>query len=234
MGMVIAFVFTLTLLPALLTVLRPPGEPERLGYAFLAPVDAFLGRHRIAVVAATLAVVLAGIAAAGLAAVSISTRCTCRTRTARRCGPIASWAATRRPGVAAVDVAAPSLDCGARRWRKRLAALPQVQGTRTVDVLIPADQAPKLAAIQRAAATLLPALSPAQTRPAPTDAETVDRHPAGGVRPGRRRRPGPAEAAAAALGGCRRRSCAPRWPTRWCGRCRWTWISCAPRCSRRR
>ena len=58
-GMIIAFLTTITLLPALLAVLRSSGEPERMGYAFLAPVDDFLGRHRKAVVILTLGTVLA-------------------------------------------------------------------------------------------------------------------------------------------------------------------------------
>src|SRR5207244_7596359 len=59
-GMLAAFVATITLLPALLTVLGPPGEPVRMGFVALAPADRFLARHRIAVVAGTIIVVLAG------------------------------------------------------------------------------------------------------------------------------------------------------------------------------
>ena len=47
-GMLIAFATSVTLLPALLSVLKPPSEPEQLGYSALAPVDSFLERHRIA------------------------------------------------------------------------------------------------------------------------------------------------------------------------------------------
>ncbi len=170
-GMVIAFVLTLTLLPALLAVLRPPGEPERLGYAFLAPVDSFLGRHRIFVVVATLGVVLAGSPLLiwlhfDFDPMHLQDPSGEAVRTYREL--------SRDPatGVAAVDVAAPSL-AEARSLAQRLDALPQVQGTRTIDTLVPADQAPKLAAIRRAAAALLPALDPPATRPAPTDAEDV-------------------------------------------------------------
>ena len=48
MGMLIAYLTSITLLPALLKVLNPPGEPEPLGFAFLAPVDSFMERppHR--------------------------------------------------------------------------------------------------------------------------------------------------------------------------------------------
>ena len=59
--MMIAYVASLTILPALLQVVRPPPEPRPLGYAALAPVDRFLQRHRYAVVAATAIVSIAGL-----------------------------------------------------------------------------------------------------------------------------------------------------------------------------
>ena len=49
-----------------------------------------------------------------------------------------------------------------------------MQGTRTIDALIPADQDEKIALVQRAAAALLPVLSPAAHRPPPTEKETID------------------------------------------------------------
>ncbi|MDB5625704.1 MAG: hypothetical protein JWR73_1506, partial [Tardiphaga sp.] len=45
-GMVIAFFGSITLLPALLDLLNPPGEKEPVGYAFLAPLDHFLEAQR--------------------------------------------------------------------------------------------------------------------------------------------------------------------------------------------
>ena len=65
MGMIVAYLTSITLLPALLKVLNPPGEPEPLGFAFLAPVDRFMERHRIAIIAGT-AIVIARRAAAAL------------------------------------------------------------------------------------------------------------------------------------------------------------------------
>ncbi len=41
-GMLVAFLTSITTLPALLDLLNPPGESEPVGYAFLAPVDEFL------------------------------------------------------------------------------------------------------------------------------------------------------------------------------------------------
>ena len=57
-GMIIAFVTSITLLPALLAVLNPPGEPHPMGFAQLAPVDRFLELHRIPVVVIIILVVV--------------------------------------------------------------------------------------------------------------------------------------------------------------------------------
>ena len=60
-GMLIAYATSITVLPALLTLLKPPGEPEEVGYRMLAPVDRFLERQRIPVIAGTGLVALAGL-----------------------------------------------------------------------------------------------------------------------------------------------------------------------------
>ncbi|HEV8066900.1 MAG TPA: MMPL family transporter, partial [Planctomycetaceae bacterium] len=57
-GMIIAFVTSITLLPALLAVLNPPSEPHPMGFAQLAPVDRFLELHRIPVVVIIILVVV--------------------------------------------------------------------------------------------------------------------------------------------------------------------------------
>ena len=59
-GIIIAFATTITLLPALLTILKPPGEPEPIGYAALAPADRFLEKQRNWIVGLTLAATLLG------------------------------------------------------------------------------------------------------------------------------------------------------------------------------
>ena len=60
-GMLIAFATTVTLLPALIVLLNPPGEPEPLGYSSLAPIDEFMNRHRIGIIAGTAIVVVGGL-----------------------------------------------------------------------------------------------------------------------------------------------------------------------------
>ena len=61
LGMIIAFLTSITLLPALLTVLRPPGEPKEMGFKRLAPVDRFMERHRIPIIVGTGLAVAAGL-----------------------------------------------------------------------------------------------------------------------------------------------------------------------------
>src|SRR5260370_11137030 len=60
-GMMIAFTTGITVLPALLNLLNPPGEGEPVGYAFLAPVDHFLEKHRVPIIVGTLLLAIAGL-----------------------------------------------------------------------------------------------------------------------------------------------------------------------------
>ena len=170
-GMLIAFCTTITLLPALLALLRPPGEPERMGYAFLAPVDSFLGRHRIAVVACTILVVVAGLPLLAWLRFDFDPM-HLQDPNGEAVRTYRQLAGDPASGVAAVDVVTPSLDA-AQALAGRLDALPQVAGTRTVHTLVPADQDAKLPVIRHAAAALLPALPPQAARPAPSDPQTV-------------------------------------------------------------
>ena len=59
-GMLVAFLASITVLPALLRLLNPAGEKEPVGYAFLAPLDHFLEKYRVAIIVSTLAVVILG------------------------------------------------------------------------------------------------------------------------------------------------------------------------------
>src|ERR1700724_2475711 len=60
-GMLVAFTTSITVLPALLNLLNPPGESEPVGYAFLAPVDQFLEDHRVIIIVGTLVIAVAGL-----------------------------------------------------------------------------------------------------------------------------------------------------------------------------
>jgi len=170
-GMIVAFVMSITVLPALLKMLNPPAEPYPLGYAFLSPIDRFLERNRIPVLVITLVTVLAGL-------------------------PLLYWVRfdfnpmdLRNPNVESVstyrdlqkdpemsgqtvEYLEPSLS-EATGLAKKLSALPQVSKAITVNSFVPEDQDAKIALINQSAAALNDALNPKQVKPAPTDAETV-------------------------------------------------------------
>jgi hypothetical protein len=74
-------------------------------------------------------------------------------------------------GANAIELLKPDLH-SAEEAASRLAALPEVSRTTTIAGFVPADQDAKIAAIERAAATLGPALHPTP-KPPPTDAETI-------------------------------------------------------------
>src|SRR4029453_5627228 len=59
-GMLIAYVKSIPLLPALLALLNPQGEAEPIGYRALAPIDWFIQEYRVPVIVSTLALALAG------------------------------------------------------------------------------------------------------------------------------------------------------------------------------
>src|SRR5262249_52335575 len=60
-GIIIAFATTVTLLPALLAVLKPSAEQKPIGYAALAPLDRFLDRQHNWIVGVTLTAIILGL-----------------------------------------------------------------------------------------------------------------------------------------------------------------------------
>ncbi len=169
-GMGVAYAASLTLLPALLRAVDAPAEPRSLRLPAMAPVDGWLKRHRVLIVAA--------IAIAGVAALPALTRLQFDFDPLHLRNPNSESIATirelsRDPAVAVnaaeVIIASPE---EAAAVAKRLAALPEVDRTRTIDSFVPSDQDRKLPLIQRAAQALGAALNRG-ARPAPSDAEGV-------------------------------------------------------------
>jgi hypothetical protein len=172
MGMLIAFATSITLLPALLAVLNPPAEPHSMGFAFLAPVDHFLERHRIAVVATTVAVVL--LASPLLLFLPFDFNpLHLRSDKVASVATYLELAQDPRAGASAIDILEPDL-ATADATAKRLAALPQVAQATTLTSLVPADQDEKLKLIAAAQKEIDPSLNPEKVEPPPTDAETVE------------------------------------------------------------
>ena len=78
-GMAITLVLNFTLLPALLTLLKPRSAPREMGFPWAAAVDSFLLKHRWPVVGVWALITVAGLALSPRLA-STSIRCTSRIR----------------------------------------------------------------------------------------------------------------------------------------------------------
>ena len=170
-GMLIAFATSVTLLPALLSVLKPPSEPEQLGYSALAPVDSFLERHRIAILIVTAVVVTAGLPLLYWLRFDFNPINLRSPKTEA----VSTYLALKNDpdsGFNDIQVLAPSLEA-ADQVAAKLRALPEVKRVLTLSSFIPTDQQQKLPLIQNAAKVLLPLLNPTAPSQPPTDAQNV-------------------------------------------------------------
>jgi len=170
-GMLIAFSTSITLLPALLSLLKPPSEPAQLGYKVLAPVDLFLARHRVAILIVTLAVVAAGLPLLYWLRFDFNPINLRSPKTEA----VATYLALKndpQSGANDIQILEPSLTV-ADRTAATLRALPQVARVVTLSNFIPDDQQQKLPLVQDAAKTLDPVLNPTAASPPPTDAQNV-------------------------------------------------------------
>ncbi len=170
-GMLIAFVISVTLLPALLSRLKPPSEPVALGYSVLAPVDQFLERHRMPILIVTLLVIAAGLPLLYWLQFDFNPM-NLRSPKVESVATYLELKNDPESGANDVKVMAPTL-AAADQSAAKLRALPQVARVTTLSSFIPDDQNEKLALIQNAANTLNAALNPAKLAAPPTDAQTV-------------------------------------------------------------
>ncbi|WP_207005503.1 MMPL family transporter [Trinickia mobilis] len=169
-GMFLAYLATLTLLPALLKVFNPPGEPASPGFRQLAPLDAFLNRNRKPVLITTLVVVIG--ASPLLTHLHFDFNpLHLKDPHSESMATLLSLKDSPEAGINDVQVLAPSLT-DAQRIAAHLASLPEVGRITTLNTLIPADQPQKLLLIANAAQQLLPALTQ-PTAPPVTDAVRV-------------------------------------------------------------
>lgn len=170
-GMIVAYVTSITLLPALLKILNPPGETEPVGWVALAPVDRFMERHRIAIV------VLTGAIALGGTPLLLKLRFDFNPLNLKsaKVESVATFLELRNDpdaAVNAIEILRPSL-ADATALAKQLTSLPQVERTMTLQNLVPEGQPEKLAQIKNAAKTLEPSLNPKRVSARPSDAENI-------------------------------------------------------------
>ncbi|MFZ5790504.1 MAG: MMPL family transporter [Pseudomonadota bacterium] len=168
-GMAITLVLNLTLLPALLAVLKPGGQPRDMGYGWAASVDRFLLRRR--------RWVLLGFGLAAAAGLALAPNLKFDFNPLHLKNPRAESVATildlmRDPLYSpyTIEILAPNVDA-AQSLAKRLQALPEVHDVVTAASFVPKDQAEKLAIIGDLSLLLGPALEPATVAAPPSDDE---------------------------------------------------------------
>jgi len=170
-GMLVAYFTSITLLPALLSLLKPPREPSHLGYAVLAPVDGFLERHRMPILIVTLLAVAAGLPLLFRLQFDFNPM-NLRSKTAESVATYLELKNDPESGANDIGILQPTL-AQADALAAKLKALPQVGRITTLSTFIPDQQNEKLALIADAAKTLNPALNPAAAAAPTSDAQTV-------------------------------------------------------------
>ena len=171
LGMVIALALALTLLPALLVLLRPPLQMREVGNRKLAPLDHFLVRRRGWVLWAFAGFMVASIASLAWVRFDFNPL---HLKNPRGEAMATMESLMRDPNQTpyTIDVLAPAL-AAADTLAARLSALPQVAQTATLSSFVPDDQAPKLALIKDANTLLDPTLNPFFPASPPSDQDLV-------------------------------------------------------------
>ena len=169
-GMIIAFITSVTLLPALLAILSPPGEPEPLGYAALAPVDSFLERFRVPIIAGTLLIAAAGLPLLLQLKFDFNP-INLRSPTVESVATFLKLRKDPTTGINSIDILASNLQ-DADTTAVRLRNLPEVERTITLSSLVPDSQDAKMKLIGDARQALAGALEAAAPQES-SDAEIV-------------------------------------------------------------
>jgi hopanoid biosynthesis associated RND transporter like protein HpnN len=170
-GMMIAITLNLVLLPAGLTLLRPPGEPAAIGFRRAAAIDRFLLRRRLWVIGAAALLAVTGIA--------LLPRISFDFDPLNLKDPKSESVAMARDLMQdpmttpyTAEILAPSQG-EAERVADRLSKLPEVAQTVTAASFIPEEQDKKLAIIADLALLLGPTLTPGTILAPPNDADVM-------------------------------------------------------------
>ena len=171
-GMLVAFFSSITVLPALLSLLNPPGEKEPVGYAFLAPVDQFLEKHRVLIVVGTLLIAAAGIPLLYFLRFDFNP-INLRNPNVESIATFLDLRKDPNTGANAINVMTHS-EADAKKIEERLSKLPEVLRVMSLDSFVPEDQPEKLKLIAQGAKVLNPALNPESIDEPPSDADNVE------------------------------------------------------------
>lgn len=170
-GMLIAFLCSITLVPAALAALNPPSEAESVGFKWLAPIDELLQRHRVLVIAGTILIVLAGSPLLLYLPFDFNP-----INLQNPAAPsVVAYHELQKSAQANVDDAEviASSRVGADAIAQKLASLPEVTRAVTLSSFIPQKQDEKIAVIKAEAQGLKKALNPRQEPPVPSNKEVI-------------------------------------------------------------
>jgi hopanoid biosynthesis associated RND transporter like protein HpnN len=171
-GMIVAFLTTITLLPALLSVLRPHGEPTPVGWAALAPLDHFLDQRRNWVVGVTLTAVILGLPLLWGLRFDFNPL-NLRSKQVESVSTLLDLMRDPDTSPNTIDILGPDL-ASASALAEKLTRLPEVAKVRTLESFVPKDQDEKLALIDDASFFFENTLNPDPVDPAPTPPGTLE------------------------------------------------------------
>ena len=171
-GMLIAFFTSITLLPAMLALLKPTDEAAPVGFKLLAPLDSFMERNRVAIIVITSVVVAAGLPLLFWLRFDFDPM----HLRSPKVELVATYEELRQDPNAAVNAIEmlSSSVLAAELAASKLRLIPQVSSVVTMASLVPDLQEQKLPMIKKAADKLKSAFNPQDAQPTPTDSENVD------------------------------------------------------------
>ncbi|MET0408571.1 MAG: MMPL family transporter, partial [Hyphomicrobium sp.] len=169
-GMIVAFLTSITMLPALLEVFNPRGEPHDVGYRSLAPVDRFMARHRKIILALTALGVAAGLPLLAKLEFDFNP---INLRSSKVESISTFNDLMRDPDTApnTIEILTPNL-ADAKSLAAKLAKLLEVDRTVTLASFVPDHQDEKLALIRDCYELIGPTIEPDEPAPIPSDADT--------------------------------------------------------------
>jgi len=170
-GMIVAFLLSITMLPALLMLLNPPGETDDVGFQSLGRLDDFMTRNRRNVIRVA--------AAAGVVSLALMSFVKFDSNPLDLRSPKVESVSTlmdlmKNPQTSPNTIDVPTLSLtDADSITQRIQQEPLVAQAITLSSFVPEQQKEKLALIADAGSLLDSTLNPFEVLPAPGDAELI-------------------------------------------------------------
>ena len=171
-GMLIAYASSVTVLPALISLLNPAGEPEPLGYTALAPLDNFLNRNRLTVLWSVVGVIVVLLPSLYWLRFDFNP-INLRNPNTESIATYLDLKKDPATNLSALEVLSPNL-AEADAVAAKVAKVPEVARTTTLSFFIPADQDKRLPEIAAAGKALAAAFDPANAQSPPSDKDNVE------------------------------------------------------------